>query len=372
MSRLTVLLRGYYGFGNLGDDLLLMTSVSLIKEWMPDAIFTVLSNSSRSDYVPKFLGEPVEVIDWRTKRTFDVMWDGGGGVFFDFERGGRFRELVNAMAIGIGAGRVASLATVVRFVVLKERRISARVRFGAGLGIGPYAAGSRKLVRDLEMLGSYDRLCVRDQVSAELARRFGIGDVVVTGSDLAFLTEKWLPSALTVSPSKGGRVGVVLRDWPGLTGNDWDGLWHSLERLPSEPTFYAFDQTADLQYLEELDRRGFTYHVWQPDAHSLEPFLSSLASNAVIATMRAHGAIVASCLGIPSVCLEVEPKLRIVHHMLPHSSLLVGPPFADLDQQIARAAELESGTRADVDRNRTAIRAAMTEFEKALHTATMG
>ncbi len=39
-----ILLKGYYGFGNLGDDLLMLVTYKLVKEKYPNAEITIFSN----------------------------------------------------------------------------------------------------------------------------------------------------------------------------------------------------------------------------------------------------------------------------------------------------------------------------------------
>ena len=65
--------------------------------------------------------------------------------------------------------------------------------------------------------------------------------------------------------------------------------------------------------------------IWDPQQIKIENYLSELSECSIMVTSRAHGAIVSACLGIPSVCLAIEPKLEKVHKMLKNSSRLIEP-----------------------------------------------
>ncbi len=71
---------------------------------------------------------------------------------------------------------------------------------------------------------------------------------------------------------------------------------------------------------------------------------------------RAHGVICGAVLGIPSVLIEIEPKLRTIHEMLPQSTVLHPPDELSL-QALLRAIDAmleceKSVLFAEVEHNR--------------------
>jgi polysaccharide pyruvyl transferase WcaK-like protein len=49
--------------------------------------------------------------------------------------------------------------------------------------------------------------------------------------------------------------------------------------------------------------------------------LDHLAASDLVVSTRAHGAIAAGCLGVPSICVAIEPKLRVVAGMFARSGM---------------------------------------------------
>jgi polysaccharide pyruvyl transferase WcaK-like protein len=104
--------------------------------------------------------------------------------------------------------------------------------------------------------------------------------------------------------------------------------------------------------------------VWRPDRHDLVSFLEELAGQDAFVTARAHGAICAACLGRASVILEIEPKLRAVHDMLPRATRLaaVDSDAATLGALIDEVLDIPVPMIAqDVTANREASRRALDE-----------
>ncbi|MHC4617631.1 MAG: polysaccharide pyruvyl transferase family protein [Planctomycetota bacterium] len=51
---------------------------------------------------------------------------------------------------------------------------------------------------------------------------------------------------------------------------------------------------------------------WDPAQQTLREFIEELVSFDLLISARAHGVIMGTALGIPSIAIEVEPKLRLI------------------------------------------------------------
>ena len=370
MNARRILLVGYYGKGNFGDDVLLKVSYNLLKQAMPDVDISVIVDGDAGGYVPAMLGE-VKVLEPARHGHFDLIVHGGGGVYFDFATHGLRNRLIENLLRFVGFPAYLTAEKFVRSISGKPRT-SATVRVGLGIGVGTYSPGSPRLRASLPILADHDALWVRDVQSIENLKRFGavLTGEIIPGSDLAFLTHYWLekPVAPRV-PAARPRLGIILRDWAqALGGLPEAALREVFVELARDHdiTGFVFDQHAD----PELQRLLAPYAtcVWQPGTMKIDDFAERLAQQDVLLTSRAHGAICGACVGVPSVIVAIEPKLQQVAAMLANACRVVPPQqpgqWAGALQE-ARSIAPQAIT-ADVERNRAASIAALATIQRWL------
>jgi polysaccharide pyruvyl transferase WcaK-like protein len=365
-----ILLTGYYGFGNFGDDLLLVCSHAAARERFPGAEILVFANCSANlagapadaafrQYVHRLLPAPATLVDWTHRDHFDLVVHGGGGTFLD-DRPGRLRDaLANRLVAAIGAPRYTHVAALARTALRRPARCTAGERVGFGIGLGPYVTSSRRLWREAEILGSFARLAVRDPESRRWATRLGLGARARQFTDLAFGVDRWLRAAPPAAPSP--LLGIVLCD--GKAGNADVLAAAAGGRLAGVPARFVFlDPIHDRALIRRVEREGHDVLVWDPWSSSLERFAAELARCTLLVSNRAHGAIAGACVGVPSVCIAADAKLRSVHGMLPGGSRLLEP--AEIDRKLAPTVgamletlgELRAGLAADVATRKQQVR----------------
>jgi polysaccharide pyruvyl transferase WcaK-like protein len=326
-----ILLTGYYGFGNFGDDLLLVCAHSATRERFPDAELVVFANYSEHlgahvdpsfrHYLHRLVPPTTPLIDWTARERFDLVVHGGGGVFFD-DRPGRLRDAaLNAVVAGVGARGYRRLAGAARALLGRPPRVTADRRVGLGIGLGPYVASGRRLWREAEVLGSFSRLAVRDPGSHQWAVKLGLGGCCRQFTDLAFGVDRWLGPARPRAAA-GDVVGVVLCD--GKRGNADILEAVAAGRLAGQPVRFIFlDGVHDARLIERIRASGHDVVVWDPRVHPLRSFVDELAACSLLVSNRAHGAIVGACVGVPSICIGADAKLRSVHGMIPTGTRLL-------------------------------------------------
>lgn len=353
-----VLMQGYYGKANFGDDVLMKVTYNLLTEVMPSARIALTLEDAQQTYVSTMLPE-VNLLESGQQKHFDMIVHGGGGVFFDFSAYGTLHKALERI---LPFGLYLSLEKFARKLLCRPR-ITAPVRVGLGVGVGTYSPGSPRVRHSLPILADFEALWVRDPQSvANLTRFSSVMDAaILQGSDLAFLTEYWLPP-LDPSPHRPSRprLGVVLRDWEG--GTPTAKIESILAHLAGEYdiTGFIFDANSDSQMQQLL--KPYTTHIWQPAAMSIADFAAKLGTQDVLLTSRAHGAICGACLNVPSVIVNIEPKLEQVHAMLPNAGCMV--EANETSSWVAALKQARAIPRAmiaeDVARNRA-------ESEAALH-----
>ncbi|MEJ2005684.1 MAG: polysaccharide pyruvyl transferase family protein [Cyclobacteriaceae bacterium] len=260
-----ILLKGYYGFGNFGDDLLLLVVWKLIRKSHPRSDIRVFSNFNENlpgynqsegynRYIHKLLGKEVGLLDWNSNEDFDLVINGGGGIYFDHRRGSSRTEIRNRMLRMLGASASRKIELILRKLVRRNERIRFKQRVGIGIGIGEFAYGAPSFFRKLSEIGSYSMLLVRDHHSILQLNNFGFDGEKGEYSDLVFLHEYWNDILPVKAKSKPDTIGLVLMDWDG--DNDRFKKIREFERIITgkgyRVTYFSFDENYDNEFIREL------------------------------------------------------------------------------------------------------------------------
>lgn len=344
-----ILLKGYYGFGNLGDDILMKVAYSILKKKYADAVISIYSENTHNNpnfanskgfnqYINDLVKDTPALVDWTDRIHFDLLFNGGGGIYKDHTYGKMRHTTLNAVAKKLSPQQLRQLENSIRGIIRKPHRITFDHRIGFGLSIGPFTKSAPNYLRKVSEIGSYEVLFVRDQASMGFLEGVGFSNHYYRTTDIAFLTKYWLPDELQNKElTKPSKVGIILLDWHQDSEVYFQNIKCATDQLGEqgyEVSFFSFQKSYDQQYRAYFDNR---VTAWNPYEYSMTQFLSLLQEQDVIVSARAHGAILGVCLGVPSVCLGITLKLEEVSRMLVRSSTLLSPPF--LPDRIAETVE---------------------------------
>lgn len=366
-----IILKGYYGFANLGDDVLMKVTYQLAKECFPECEILVCSNNPLgNNYMVSILGEPVKII--KDDYPVNVKWivDGGGGVYFDFKKGGLKFYVLNTIIRILGFKLFKLLYKTYRNFK-GNTGITSIGRIGLGIGVGAYTSSSTRFFSDIVSLSDYSFLLVRDEESAKRVIQYGFSYTLKVATDLAFLKQHWLKD-FEISMSRRSYVGFVLRDWKYDNQVDFEVIEQtaqSLQRSGVPVLFFSLDGVADQVYRKSFP--NFAMLEWNPEKMTLMEFMQKLAQCKLVVTSRAHGAILSACISIPSICLAIEEKLEKVSGMLPKSSTLIHMPVqaSELTRVILnqfRMNNLGERVNEDVHQNQTIMEAGILNLKEFL------
>lgn len=332
---------GGYGHGNLGDDALMLANVSVLslRVSRDDITIVIRRPAPKHDYVKKFMPDCsiTSILPEDEIQCENIIY-GGGTMFRAFPEIKknflqRTRKAVRAC--------VTNPAYVARRVVIEQLRsqsypkVTAIRSFGLGIGLGPFIDNGHNIQEAKAALHRCRYLSVRDGYSESLCRQWGIGNAMQR-ADLCFCPQLW-GSVNNEPRNKHGklkRIGVVFRDWKHTNGST-DYKYPLLEtvKLLRKKGYYvkyvSFQKGSNLE--TELLNDESEVLAYSPYNSSVPEFVEALRQFDLIITARAHGAILAATLGIPSVCIEIEPKLKYVSESLGKGGKLWHQPFNECE-----------------------------------------
>jgi len=299
-----ILISGYYGFDNLGDDTVLYGIMSSIKKRQPDAELVVLSNQpSRTEalFGLKAFNRWNFAVITRELMKCDMLVMGGGSLLQDVT-GGR------SILYYLGIARLAQL--------LKKPIIF------YGQGVGPISKPlSEQLIRSV--VNHVDVITVRDAKSRDDLLSYGVKEpeIQVT-ADPAFAIDPEL-----FSPDAGARLlkefgidrsipgqkiaGIAIRNWS--TKNNFhqvlaqnaDALVRQGWKVVFIPMQYPGDVGASQRVLSYMKERA----VLLNRQFSFRDIANIIANTDLIIGMRLHSLILAAHSEVPFVSLSYDPKI---------------------------------------------------------------
>ncbi len=296
-----LLLSGYYGFGNTGDEAILEATIAGLRARTPDAEISVLSanpDATCSAHDVRALNRWSLWQQLSAIRAADLFLQGGGGLFQDSTSKLSALYYLNQLVI----------ARMVRtpFVILAQ-------------GVGPlqssYLRGA--LVRNF----SRARLVtVREPDSADDLVAWGLHDPkpIVT-ADPVLLLEPAPPqrveeilAALELSP--GDYILVALRSWPAAQ-SAYEAIVRWLQGLDRPVLLLPFQYDQDVAVARHIQSRLQPGAARVP-AGPYEPreIMGLIQAADEVLAMRLHALIMACAVGTTAAGLSYDPKVNAFCH----------------------------------------------------------
>lgn len=365
-----ILVCGYYGFANTGDEAILVALLEDLRANYPRVDIVVMAGSPGS-----IVGEyGVEAFHWQDvarltdeARRSDLMVLGGGGLFQDHQ------GFQPAQILTSGHGTIGYYAG---FALLAGMTSTPLVIYG--VGVGPISsANGRDYTR--MAFGCASAATVRDEASLALLSVIGAdtsrvrvtADPVWTLKPAPFATAHQILHLEGVELTGTSTIGIAVRPWGALS---WAReLAVALDHLVAERDalilFVPFqdsphpqenDAHAALAVMRQMERCERTAII--RGAYTPEERMAILGSCDLVIGMRLHAVIFAANARVPVVALSYDPKVEIVMERLG-----AGGRVIDLDgltaQAVVEAAsqatavdeELVLWSRGHASRNRLAL-----------------
>ncbi len=292
-----ILLSGYYGYGNAGDEAVLAGLVTGFRaSASAEALdITTLSGNVAETRTMHGIGaadryRPAALLPAIAR--CDLFLSGGGSLLQD----------------------VSSPHSIFYYLgVVKMAQMLGKKTMFIAQGIGPLnLPRSRKLVA--AVANRLDAVTVRDPDSAALLREIGGTRpfIEVTADPALLLSPSDLPTHFNSGGGRGAFFGVALRPWH---GQDSLGAEVAAACLPSlagqKPRLLPMQDTSDRPVAEQFADawRGEKSAALCSTTDGLAPLLSIIAGCDMMVGMRLHALILAAAAGVPSVALSYDPKV---------------------------------------------------------------
>lgn len=284
-----VLISGYYGFNNFGDEAVLSVLINSLKQEHVNDI-TVISKDPKS--TRKTHGV-------RTVYTFNLL-----GIFF---------EILRTDVLFSGGGSLLQDVTSSKSLLYYLALIVTSLLFGKKViifaqGIGPLKNNFLKKLTKY-ILKKCTFVTVRDERSLELLKSWNIPAQLVCDPVWNFKVSKRY--------SHNG-VGVQLRKWHLLTDEMITALAKAIaENFPQKKIFiYALQRTQDKEVCEKLEEKinrinpsVYTQVVTNRNPSSVSDSFSHLD---MMIAMRYHACLLALKYGIKTLPVIYDPKVEIL------------------------------------------------------------
>lgn len=350
-----VVVSGWYGASNIGDELLL----GAVAAWVAEAGGELTIISLNPEHTARIYG--TAAVDFHNLGEIacalsgcDLFVMGGGGIFQDHHPF-HISALYDATALDIAQyARPFYLARQfgVKTLILAH-------------GVGPLVShDAQEIVRDVFTLADF--VSVRDEPSKELLRKIGVTRELLVAADPG-----WFAAGAYVGTGKDHQVAIrapgekrklalIIREWH--ADRDWEEkLVAALNsHLPAgwSCVWFAFQSAldesragSDKPFLEQLsasldariDSEIVDYIAVADAVHAIDE------CDAVL-SMRLHGSILSLALGKPCAFLEYDDKMTQAHNMahVPEDLRLdLARPLSAYELIVTKLGNLDAGWRID-------------------------
>lgn len=312
-----IVLSGYYGFGNAGDEAMLLSILESLKSECPECTVTVIS------------GRPEEI-----ERIYGVK----GIHRFDYL--GMVKAFRKAKLLVSGGGSLLQDVTSHRsiFYYLSILKLAQMMNVPTMLyaqGIGPVVRPmAQKALR--KVVNSVKLITVRDEKSKEELLRLGVNrpPIHITADPVLSLEPEDKSRGLTLLQEagyQGGKplIGFTIREWPRspkyLTeiAKAADCL---IEEDGVEVAFLPMQWPEDGEAARKVQQMMTHKAVLLEGEFLVQEHLSCIANLDVLIGVRLHGLIFAFVSGVPSVGISYDPKIGSFMELIDEK------PIASLNQ----------------------------------------
>lgn len=297
-----IVISGYYGFNNIGDESILTSIVDNLKERIADIEITVLSvnpQSTAERHKVRAIDRKNIVQIYRAIKKCDVLISGGGSLLQDVtsRRSISYYLVIMLMAILLGK----------KVMVYSQ-------------GIGPI---NRHINRHFVqwVLNKVDCITVRDEKSHKLLQDIGVNrpPMYVTADPVMSLKKGDIEIGkrrlIREGMQNGDRkplIGFAIRGWQRnerLKENIAKTADKLIENFGVEVVFIPFHFGEDIQMMEDIEDAMEHEGIFVKNKYDIYEMLGIVGNLDLLIGVRLHSLIFAAIMNIPMIGISYDPKI---------------------------------------------------------------
>ena len=299
-TKKTIVISGYYGFDNTGDEAVLDAIIKALKQECKGLMLEIIVLSNQPDKTHKLYG--VKAVDrWKMKEVYkaikscDLLISGGGSLLQD----------------------VTSSKTVPYYLlIMKMAQWHNKEVVFYSQGYGPVNKAYNKFLIK-QVLNKVKYIFVRDIKSKKALLDIGVmGSPIIVVTDPVVGMQETKEAALKMQAyakersQQGHKVGIYLRPWKDDAGliDKISVLSKLLEKEGIDLFFIPMQAPDDYQFLDGLDFSSLQ-GCRVEEALSIQEVFALTGEMDLVIGMRLHALIMATAQGVPSVGLSYDPKV---------------------------------------------------------------
>ncbi len=295
-----LVISGYYGYGNTGDEAILAALSEELHNRYPDAQLTVLSATPEAtarqykvEAIPRWSLPAI----WRALRGADLLISGGGGLIQD---------------------ATSRLSPLYYLVILRLARLAGTPYMIFAQGLGPLRC---RLTRwaTARCLRRAAAITVRDEQSAQLLSQLGVtAPPVEVTADPALLLKPCQPQRTDELLAELGLseaaplIGIALRSWA-----DCDVvkpvtalIRHLHQSQAGQVLLIPFQPEEDLNLAWRVASEADGPVTILDQVLEPRELLGVVSQLDLLVSMRLHGLIFAASVEVPAIALSYDPKVE--------------------------------------------------------------
>lgn len=293
-----ILISGYFGFGNLGDEAILAAMVEGFSGFDKKISLTVLSQNpeqtSETHCIPAINRNNVRDII-KSLRECDVFISGGGGLLQD-------KTSSRSLLYYLGLMRLAKLFGKKVYVFAQ--------------GIGPVKSRANRLLLK-KTLEKADLITIRDYESFSFLNDYHLKNPkILNTADATFILEpeegEPLLEQAGIKKDKGRLVGISLRNLTkaNLPVETLAGLADNLaETLKAKIVFIPCQRSTDIDVINQVMNKMSAQAAVISKEYRPTELLGIITQMDLVIGMRLHSLIFAALAKVPAIGLAYDPKV---------------------------------------------------------------